>query len=153
MITENQWTLFFEAFRRTGVIKSACTAAGIGRQTVYDRIAAAKAANPTPEATAWQTRYQNAEEDAGDVIEEEMHRRAVEGVEEPIIGRVGKDQDGVVVMVRKYSDALLIRLAQARRPEKFKDRQATELTGKNGGPIQTENKVIALPAIDDSALE
>jgi hypothetical protein len=56
-------------------------------------------------------------------------------------------------MVRKYSDALLIRLAQARRPEKFKDRQATELTGKNGGPIQTENKVIALPAIDDSALE
>lgn len=34
-------------------------------------------------------------------------QRAVEGVEEPMIGRIGKDLDGVVATRRRYSDRLL----------------------------------------------
>lgn len=153
MITEIQWTNFFTGFARTGVIKTACAMSGIHRSTVYAHIAAAKVAEPTPEAIAWMDRYREAGDEAGDVIEEEMVRRGVEGVDEPVFGRVEKDKDGVVGHVRKYSDALIIRLAQARRPEKFKDRVASELSGPGGGPIKTENRVITLPAIDENAPE
>lgn len=49
--------------------------------------------------------------DVGRSIEAEIHRRAIEGVEEPVY------QGGKLVgTVRKYSDQLLIRMAQAHLP-------------------------------------
>ena len=49
--------------------------------------------------------------DVGRSIEAEMHRRAIEGVEEPVY------QGGKLVgTVRKFSDQLLIRMAQAHLP-------------------------------------
>lgn len=153
MITEDQWTRFFKALARSGVIKTACDTANMHRSTVYDYIAAGEAKDASDEAKAWLKRFRDAENEAGDVIEEEMFRRAVEGVDEPLIGRVGKDLDGIITTVKRYSDALLVRLAQARRPEKFKDKVAQELSGPGGKPIQTESKIIALPMIDEKAQE
>jgi hypothetical protein len=40
-----------------------------------------------------------------------------------------------VGVIREYSDTLLIFLLKGHRPERFKDRRETQVTGKNGGPI------------------
>lgn len=66
-----------------------------------------------------------------DALEDEAVRRAHEGVDRPVY------QGGKLVgTVREYSDTLMITMLKARRPEKFKDRSATELTGKDGGAIE-----------------
>jgi hypothetical protein len=36
-----------------------------------------------------------------------LMQRAVDGIEEPLIGRIGRDQDGIVATRRRYSDKLL----------------------------------------------
>ena len=67
--------------------------------------------------------------DAGtDALEDEARRRAVDGVEEPIVamGKVARDEAGNVLTVRRYSDSLLTLLLKARRPDKFKERSAVE---------------------------
>lgn len=61
--------------------------------------------------------YNEALENAADLLEAEARRRAVHGVEEPHFYK-----DEVVGHVRKYSDALLLALLKATRPEKFKER-------------------------------
>ena len=65
-------------------------------------------------ASAWE----EAEEIAADRLEEEARRRAVEGVEEPLVsaGRLVRDDNGQPIMVRRYSDNLLLALMKAHRP-------------------------------------
>ena len=153
MISTDQWDRFFEAYAQKAVIKVACAASGISRTSFYAMKREAESESATPEHKEWLQRFKDADDDARDVILATMHTRAIDGVDEPLIGRIGKDQDGVVCTVKKYSDALLVRLAQARMPEMFKDRVAQEVSGPNGKPIQTETKVIAVPAIDENAPE
>jgi hypothetical protein len=63
-------------------------------------------------ARAWQ----EAEDIAADLAEDELHRRAVKGVLEP------RFYQGVKCgSVRKYSDRLLLRLLEARRPKKWRE--------------------------------
>ena len=60
----------------------------------------------------WTKPSEEAEEDSRDAIREEAHRRAIEGWEEPVYQR------GVLVgHVRKYSDAILLKMMAARLPE------------------------------------
>ena len=151
MITSEQWEVFFAALEETGVVKTAARAADIARRTIYDRIDAAEGAGASPEAVEWLKRYRGAVRASVDTLEAEAFRRAHDGVDEPLIGRVGKDQDGIITTVKKHSDSLLMFLLRARDPARFKDRTATELTGKDGGPVKTENKVICLPVIDPNA--
>lgn len=50
---------------------------------------------------------------AADLIEDEVTRRAVEGVEEPVFGSGGRGVGTVQVgTIRRYSDTLLLRLAE-----------------------------------------
>lgn len=67
-------------------------------------------------------------EEFADEIEQEAHRRAIEGVEEPVY-----HQGSVVGFVTKYSDTLLAKLLTGRRPEIFGNK--TEVTGAAGGPL------------------
>lgn len=57
-------------------------------------------------------------------MEDEAFRRAVNGTEKPVYQ--GKE---LVGHVREYSDTLMIFMLKARRPEKFKDRVASEISG------------------------
>ena len=113
---------FVSELAETGQVKKACEAAGITRRVAY----------------YW--RYQHAEfglawknamKIAVSVLEDEAHRRAHDGVEEPIY-HLGK----CVGTVHKYSDTLLIFLLKGADPNKYRDRVA--LTGEDGGPMQTE---------------
>ncbi|MCA0354707.1 MAG: terminase [Chloroflexi bacterium] len=104
---------FITALARQGVVSYACQAAGIGRTTVYRH-----REQYQDFATAWD----EALEVAADALELEARRRAHDGVEEPVFGRVGKDSDGEVGRIRKYSDTLLMFLLKAARPAKFRER-------------------------------
>ena len=78
--------------------------------------------------------WDEAEEAAADRLEEEAWRRAVEGFDEPVVsaGKLVHDENGNAVMVRRYSDVLLIRLLAAHRPRKF-DRRAAAAAATPGG--------------------
>lgn len=65
-----------------------------------------------------------------DALEDEAIRRASQGTLKPVF------YQGVQCgEVREYSDTLMMFMLKARRPERFKERSATELTGKDGAPI------------------
>ena len=94
---------FLESYIAIGTISKAAIAAGVSRKTVY---------NWLKNSDDFRDRFEEVEEDVRDAIREEIQRRAIEGVDEPVY------QKGMLVgHVRKYSDALLIKLAQARLPE------------------------------------
>ena len=66
---------------------------------------------------AYQEIFQEAKQEAIELLEGEARRRAVQGVEEPVYYK------GEVVGARqKYSDILLIFLLKALRPEKYRER-------------------------------
>lgn len=73
-------------------------------------------------AVAWD----EALEQAKGNVESELHRRAVEGWEEPIYG--GRHREQIVGTVRRYSDRLLELRAKALLPE-YRDRSKVELDG------------------------
>lgn len=111
---------FLEELARRGIVTDACRAAGIGRQTVYEWRAKDEAF-----AQAWS----DAVDTAMDTAEREAWRRAVEGVDEPVFGRVAKDQDGEIGVIRKYSDGLLTTVLKAGRPEKYRERTDVHHSG------------------------
>ena len=94
---------FLDSFRAIGTITTAAVAAGVSRRSVYNWL--------ERDQDFW-NRFEDAEEDVRDAIREELHRRAIEGVDEPVYQR------GVLVgHVRKYSDRILLKMAAARLPE------------------------------------
>lgn len=78
----------------------------------------------------FKTKFDEACELAIAALEDEAVRRAHEGTMKPIY-----QQGKKVGSVREYSDTLLIVLLKARAPQKYKDRFAGELTGKDGAPL------------------
>lgn len=111
---------FLAELAKRGNVSEACRAAEVPRSTAYQWKAADEAF-----AAAWN----EALEVACDAMEGEAWRRAVEGTEEPVYGRVGKDKDGQIGTVRKYSDTLMVKLLQAHRPEKYRERQDVQHSG------------------------
>lgn len=121
---------FLRALAECGVITDAAKVAGVERKTVY------RWREQDPDfAKAWD----EAEQEAADKLEREAIRRAVEGVEEPVF-----HQGKIVGYVRKYSDTLLIFLLKGYKPERYKERQAHELSGPGGGPIPIDDVRAAL---------
>lgn len=106
-------------------VKAAAAAAGV------DRTTALRWKNEDPE---FRKAWEDAVEAGADVLEDEAFRRARDGVQKPVY------QGGELVgHVQEYSDTLMQLLLRGRRPGRYKDRVSTELTGKDGGPIQTED--------------
>lgn len=117
-LTGRRRVVFLETLAATGNVSAAARAAGIARSTCY-RI---RRADPDL-AEAWT----DAIEEAVDVLEAEARRRALEGVERPLVGagKLIRDDDGKVVMVREYNDRLLEFLLKALRPDKYRDKPET----------------------------
>lgn len=112
----NDWRpKFLEALAATGNVRFACKAAGIGRTTAYR----GKEADP-----AFGEQWDDACDDAADVLELEARRRATQGVERTRYVRVGKNpKTGLIdyqkVVEREYSDTLLMFLLRGIRPEVY----------------------------------
>lgn len=112
---------FLTELTQRGNVSAAAAAAGLARHTFYEW-----RAKDATFAAAWD----EALETAIDAMELEARRRAVEGIEKPLIGRVGKDQDGIITVVREYSDSLMTLLLKAHRPDKYRERTDVQHTGK-----------------------
>lgn len=131
---------FLEAFANSANIRASCGAAGIDRSTVYQW------QDSDPDFAA---RFDKANEDANDMIRAEYIRRAVRGIDEPIVsaGRIVYQSDGSPLTVKKYSDSLLSSLARVRLPE-FKEKPAEQ-------PQETASGIGAdvLPYLDRAQLD
>jgi len=115
---------FLDDYAKHGNIGAACDKACIHRSTIY----------------RWQEQdevfgltFQQVKADYCDKLRHEIDRRATQGVLEPVAS-AGR----VVAHVRKFSDTLLIFQAKALMPE-YRDKQQVEVTGKDGGPIETKH--------------
>jgi hypothetical protein len=100
---------FLYVYERLGFIQTTCDIVGTNPQAVRN----ARINNPIFAAL-----FEEAFQRYNDGIVKEVHRRAVEGVERPMIydGKLVKDEDGFVVKERHYSDQLLMKLWQYRDP-------------------------------------
>ena len=116
-----QRAAFLQALSETASITKACEISKLPRRTVYNW----READPHF-AEAWD----EALELGTDALEDEAIRRALHGTDKPVY-QGGKR----VGAVREFSDTLLIFMLKAKRPEKYKERVATEHSGPGGGPI------------------
>jgi hypothetical protein len=124
--TPEKYEKFLEALRKTGGnVARACRAEGIARQTAYDWKESDR---------EFAQKWKDAVEEGTDDLEQEARRRALTGLQKTIFYKgepIGTE--------REYSDTLMIFLLKGNRPEKYKDRH--ELTGANGGAIETKQTV------------
>ena len=93
-----------------GRVLRACKIAGVSHQALYSR--------PWQEDSEFQEAVTVARRMACDIIEDEIWRRAVEGVVKPT--GFYKGEPGA--WIREYSDVLLIFRAKGEMPDKYKDR-------------------------------
>ncbi|WP_244922252.1 hypothetical protein [Oceanibaculum indicum] len=101
---------FLDHLADTGNVSAACRLAKLDRRTAYQWRAA---------DADFRRLWQEALDAAVDALEAEARRRAVEGVEHPHF-----HQGQVAGTVKRYSDALLMFLLRAHRPERFRERHA-----------------------------
>lgn len=130
---------FLVEYSQTGNLSAACHAAGVTSSTGYNW-----RNDQRHENQAFLQGVQKAKLMAIERMEAEVHRRGVEGFEEPVFyqGReVGK--------VRKYSDNLLMFMLKGCRPEKYRERY--EHTGPGGGPMQVAT--LDLSRLTDAELQ
>jgi hypothetical protein len=119
--------IFLEALANGSTITEAAAAAGVDRSTAW------RTRDRDPEFLA---AFEQAMESSADILEQTARRRAIDGWEEPVY------QGGQLIGSKTvYSDSLLALLLKGRRKSVFSDR--TELTGANGGPVKTQQIVIA----------
>lgn len=107
---------FLEVLRERANVSEAAASAKIARTTAY----AWRQSDPEF-ASAWD----NALEAAADALEAEAWRRAVSGIERPIIWK-----GEVTGTVREYSDRLLECLLRAHRPEKYRERYQVQVAAE-----------------------
>lgn len=122
-LTDRTREKFLEVLRATCNVSEAARAVGISRTAAYERRADAQF------ALAWD----EAEQEAADRLEREAWRRAAEGTKKPIVYK-GKITGHYV----EYSDRMLELLLKAHRPDKFRERVSTEVSGPKGDPIKSE---------------
>ena len=115
-VNSKQKNEFLNIYIETGTIGRAAKASGITRQTHY---------NWLKEDAAYKKAFGEAKEMAGDLLEEEAYRRAVDGTEMCVYYK-GKKVDSY----RKMSDALLILLLKGAGADVDAERQDTKITGE-----------------------
>jgi hypothetical protein len=119
--TQLAQTRFLAAYVRTGAnVAAACRMAGISRPCHYNWLKL---------DASYKERFEAAHADACDAVEEEIKRRGQDGYDQPVVyrGVISRDEQGQPVVVRKYSDGLLMFRARALMPEKYGERARKEV--------------------------
>jgi hypothetical protein len=108
-LTRARQKQFLKTLAETGSVATSADLAETSRTRVYEL----RKSDPVF-ASAWE----DAEEIAADRLEKEARRRAVTGVEEPLVsaGKLVRDDNGQPITIRRYSDNLLMALLKAHRP-------------------------------------
>jgi hypothetical protein len=91
--------------------------------------------------TTFDDACKEAEQEAADALEDAARERAVEGVVREKY--IGPAEGGKFIEEYQYSDAILIRLLEANKPEKFAHRNKTDLSNPDGS---------LTPALNDTEL-
>lgn len=135
-LTAERQQKFLNCLAESGNVSLSAKLAGTSRVRVY----ALRRSDP-----AFKQAWDEAEEIAADRLEEEARRRAVEGFDEPLVsgGKLVQDAAGHVVTVRRYSDALLLALLRAHRPERFGKRLSAE-PGISGSAVSVDVRTMLL---------
>ena len=118
--------MFLDTLRRTGNVRLAANNADVVRQVAY---------RARDSSDKFRADWDEALEEARELLEAEARRRAAIGVDEPVFYK-----GQVVGQIRKYSDNLLMFLLKAHWPEKFRENYAVEHRGPGGGPVKLEAK-------------
>lgn len=119
---------FLEIYELTGSIAETCRLLGMVPRTFY---------HWRKNDIEFKANWDEANENALTLLEDEAHRRAVRGVNKPVY------QNGRLVgFITEYSDTLLLRLMQAKDPKKYGNKNTNELTGPDGKPLDFGGKVI-----------
>lgn len=113
--TPEKTIAFLAVLSETCNVGKACAGAGIGRTTAYEWREA------DPEFAA---KWDAAMKVGVSALEDEAHRRAFEGNDEPVF-----HQGAECGSVRKYSDTLAIFLLKSHAPEKYRDNHKIEHAG------------------------
>lgn len=114
-VTPEKLTAFCAALAETGIVRRACEAVDISRQTAY---------RWREENADFAKAWDRALKIGISALEDEAHRRGFEGCDEPIY-HLGK----AVGTVKKYSDTLAIFLLKAHAPERFRERHEINHSG------------------------
>lgn len=124
--------VFLRAFSVRGVMRDACKAAGVSYSLVHTHW---RVTDPWFEKMLIEAQLEGK-----DILEAEAHRRAVEGIDEPVVfqgmvttvfdAETGRDK---VLTVKKYSDSLLAMLLKASDPEKY--REQSKIDVNHGGAV------------------
>lgn len=129
----NRAHIFLRCYAETGSVTRAAAAAKIHRSIHYRRMGADE---------KYKAAFQAAQRIAVEVLEDEAVRRAVEGVDEPVVfqgafsypsGRDEKTGQYIApskspLAIRKYSDSLLQFLLRGAKPEKYRERHQHDVT-------------------------
>lgn len=103
---------FLKALAKTGNVVAAAAEAGVDP----DRIEELRRGDPE-----FAAQWGRAEKLFDEVLDHEVHQRAIAGVHEPLVsdGKVVRDDDGRPIALSRHSDLLLLALLKARHPEKY----------------------------------
>lgn len=125
---------FLDNYRMCGLLYRACELTGVSSTTVLDHCKI----DPV-----FGELYKEAKEAHTDSMIQAAIERAVEGVEEPIVG--GQFRDEIVTTVRRYSDKLMELMLRSRRDE-FR-------SNPQGDTGQAASGIIVLPARPTTAAD
>lgn len=133
--------VFLQTLREHASVRKACQAAGINRSTAYEARSLKNAQTDKDKteraqvtARVFAAAWDEALEDANDLLEEEARRRAVEGVT-----RERYDKEGQLIAVEtEYSDQLLTLLLKANKKSKFGERAGSANVNVNWDDLTSE---------------
>lgn len=99
--TELQKELFLATFAKDYDRRAACRAAGVGFSTVNWWI---------DHDSDFKAKWDDIQHDLLATMEKEIDRRGRDGINKPVIykGQIMKDDEGAALVVKEYSDALLM---------------------------------------------
>lgn len=120
LITPQKKAEFLADFAVSGNVTFSAKKVGMNRLTIYQWI------NNDPN---FASAFDNAKEEALDLLEKEIQRRGFEGNEREYYDKEGN----VKSIVKEYSDTLAIFFLKGNRPEKYAERR--QITGVDGKEV------------------